>query len=154
MRIPIDEYLMLIAWAASMRSTCPRMKCGALVSYEGRVVSTGYNGAPSGMDHCTDVGCQMERVRERDRCVRIVHAEDNALSFAQGRGNWLHTTGQPCFECTKAIFKYPNIKRVVWWHPYQDSARDDLLVNYRGPVVFEKLDLPNDLLQSLEMYYS
>ena len=138
-RIPIDHYLMLIAWAASMRSTCPRMACGAVVSQNGIVVATGYNGAPSGMPHCSEVGCKMRMVRERERCTRIIHAEMNALRHAQGRGNWLHSTGELCYNCLMEVKSHTNIERIVYWKPYPDDERDVLLDELGPRFPFERL---------------
>ncbi len=124
-RLEINEYLMLIAWAASKRSTCPRKACGAVVSERGIVIATGFNGAPSGMPHCTEVGCLMHHVSERARCRRIIHGEVNAIRHAGGRGDTLHTTGEPCWNCTLEIVATRTIKRVFWLEPYPDQTRDE-----------------------------
>jgi dCMP deaminase len=146
-RVDIDTYLMLIAWAAKMRSTCPRMACGAVVSQNGLVISTGYNGAPPDEPHCVDVGCLMAVERERERCQRIIHAEVNAVQRACGRGNWLHTTGQPCFNCLKFISNSRHIERVVWYHPYPDRYRDQFLERSPGiqRIKIEQIKMPAGL---------
>ena len=75
-----DEYFMMFAKVASTRATCPRASCGAVIvnPKEKRIIATGYNGAPSGEDHCTDVGCLMED----GHCQRALHAEVNAIAHA------------------------------------------------------------------------
>jgi len=52
-----DEYFMRIAHEVATRSTCPRLAVGAVVVRDKRILTTGYNGSPSGMPHCEDVGC-------------------------------------------------------------------------------------------------
>jgi dCMP deaminase len=126
-RLTQDEYGMFVAWAARARSTCPRMACGAIVTDErGNILSTGYNGAPSGMPHCTEVGCRMEIVRERKRCVRIKHAEANAIRKAGGQGHTLYTTGKCCYDCLQDVLS-SSIQRVVWAYEYEDTLRDETL---------------------------
>ena len=75
-RVSWDKYFFDLAKFVSARSTCSRASCGAvIVSDDNRVLSTGYNGAPAGLPHCTDVGCQIED----GHCVRANHAEFNAV---------------------------------------------------------------------------
>ena len=82
-RMNKHEYWMAMAELVSRRATCPRATCGAvLVDTDGYLVSSGYNGAPSGMEHCHDVGCQLEN----DHCQRAIHAEMNAIAQAAIRG--------------------------------------------------------------------
>ena len=106
----------------------------------GRIVSAGYNGAPSGLPHCTEVGCLMATVRERERCTRIIHAEDNALKQAHGRGDTLYTTGKPCYDCLKDIIT-TNISCVVWWQDYDDPYRETLLKQVSNRLTLVHLDL-------------
>lgn len=76
-RKPWNQYWMEIAWAVSERATCPRKSVGCvLVRQDNSIVSTGYNGAPPGEPHCTDVGCDLD-----DGCQRVIHAEHNAVDF-------------------------------------------------------------------------
>lgn len=44
--------LMQMAQAAAQRGTCSRKQVGVVVARDGRVLVTGYNGAPAGMPHC------------------------------------------------------------------------------------------------------
>ncbi|HOF14661.1 MAG TPA: deaminase, partial [Spirochaetota bacterium] len=48
-----DEYFMMIAHDVSSRATCIRRKVGAVIVKEKRILSTGYNGVPTGITHCT-----------------------------------------------------------------------------------------------------
>jgi dCMP deaminase len=149
-RIELDRYFMTLAWVVSLRSTC-RARHGAVVVERGHIVSTGYNGSLPGEAHCTDIGCQMRQVRERERCVRTKHAEDNALRRARGRGDTIYTTGKPCWECWGDIVSSGHVRRVVWWREYPDDLRDEYWSAYEGPIVRERFDV-SYLTPQLEEY--
>lgn len=66
-----------VAEIIARRGTCPKKQVGAvLVAVDNTIISTGYNGAPSGLPHCLDVGCLLSPA---GKCMRAVHAEMNAL---------------------------------------------------------------------------
>ena len=129
-RISKDEYYLGIAEAVLRRSTCLRRKYGVVIVKHDVIVSTGYNGAPRGMQNCCDVGyCERERqgVPKGERyelCVAI-HAEDNAISAA-GRDKCLGATlyicgmemdgsyakPDPCLMCNRKIIN-SGIKKVI-----------------------------------------
>lgn len=98
-----DENFMHIAEVVSERATCPRASIGAvIVSAENRILSTGYNGAPPGEPHCTDVGCDVVD----GHCQRAIHAEVNAVVFARGSlaGSRIYVYGRGvCRECAKVL---------------------------------------------------
>ncbi len=75
MRPGWDEYFMQIAHTVGTRATCPRASVGCVISREYRILTTGYNGAPRGVAHCTEVGCTLVN----DHCLRATHAEANAV---------------------------------------------------------------------------
>ena len=78
-----DDYFLAMAELVSSRSTCPRAQVGAvIVNADNRVLVTGYNGAPSGYPHCTDVGCLMVE----GHCKRAVHGEISAIAQAASYG--------------------------------------------------------------------
>lgn len=71
-------YFLNIAKAVAQRSTCPRAQVGAVITNgQNRILSTGYNGAPSGEPDCFFVGCDMVD----GHCIRTVHAEENAIVY-------------------------------------------------------------------------
>ena len=116
MRPPIHGTYMRIAEVMAERSTCPRANVGSVVvSQDRRLLSVGYNGAPRGAPHCTDVGC---RVID-GHCVRAVHAELNALLNLEGRaeGGTMYVTHAPCVRCAGAIAQ-AGIRTVIYWHDY------------------------------------
>ncbi len=134
MRPSWDEYFMSIAEAVALRSTCLRRKVGAVIVRERHIVSTGYNGAPRGVPHCSDVGCLRQERNipsgERHEICRGSHAEINAIVQAAAvgsstRGAELYCTTEPCSFCTKAIIN-AGILRIVYTYPYPDPLAREL----------------------------
>lgn len=104
---------MQMAMAMSKLSTCTRAHHGAVITVDGIVVSTGYNGAARGLPHCIEVGCHISS--DSKRCERSIHAETNAIVNA-GRsvsGGTLYVTGEPC-ERDVVLIVQSQIKRVVY----------------------------------------
>ncbi|MBW2283813.1 MAG: cytidine deaminase, partial [Deltaproteobacteria bacterium] len=56
------EYFMSIAHMVSKRSTCIRRHVGAVLVKDKRILATGYNGAPAGLEHCETAGCLREKI--------------------------------------------------------------------------------------------
>lgn len=126
-RPSLDEYLMEIARVVGTRSTCLRHQVGAVLVRDKRILSTGYNGAPTGLPHCLEVGCRRENVESgyRHELCRAVHAEQNAIIQAAIHGvstsnATLYCTHQPCILCAKIIIN-SQIRRVVYGNPYPDD---------------------------------
>ncbi|MEJ2034556.1 MAG: dCMP deaminase family protein, partial [Deltaproteobacteria bacterium] len=74
---------MSIAELVAERATCLRRGVGAVLVRDKRLISTGYNGAPSGISHCLEVGCLRQQQNipsgERHELCRGLHAEQNAI---------------------------------------------------------------------------
>ena len=51
--------MMMAKDVVAKRATCPRRQVGAVLVRDKRIITTGYNGSPSGMPHCTEVGCRL-----------------------------------------------------------------------------------------------
>ena len=85
-----DEYFMEITHLVARRSTCLRRQVGAVLVKDKNILATGYNGAPSGVAHCLDVGCLREKLGipsgERHELCRGLHAEQNAIIQAAKHG--------------------------------------------------------------------
>lgn len=128
-RPSLDEYFLEIAFVVGKRATCLRRNVGAVIVRDKRILSTGYNGAPSGMDHCLEIGCirDLEEIpsgTRQEKC-RAVHAEQNAIIQAAIHGvsiagATIYCTHQPCILCTKMIIN-SNIKKVVYATLYPDT---------------------------------
>ncbi|MFO7958478.1 MAG: cytidine/deoxycytidylate deaminase family protein [Candidatus Brocadiia bacterium] len=130
-----DDYFMRIAQEVARRSTCLRRQVGAVVVLDKRILATGYNGAPSGLPHCEDVGCLRTEMNvpsgERHELCRGLHAEMNAL--LQGarhgirmEGGVLYSTHVPCSLCSKMIIN-AGIVRVVASVDYPDPFARGML---------------------------
>jgi dCMP deaminase len=127
-RPSMDEYFMEIASVVAKRSTCLRNKVGALFVKNKRILTTGYNGAPAGLDHCDQVGCAREGVASgtRHELCRAVHAEQNAIIQAalhgiSIEGATLYCTHQPCILCAKMMIN-ARIKKVAYIESYPDET--------------------------------
>jgi dCMP deaminase len=130
-----DEYFMRIAHEVAKRSTCLRRHVGSVVVLDKRILATGYNGAPSGLAHCEEVGCMRARMQvpsgERHELCRGLHAEMNALLQAarhgiRMEGATLYSTLIPCSLCTKMIIN-TGIRRVVAAGPYPDQMAREMI---------------------------
>ena len=130
-----DSYFMKIAYLVSTRSTCLRRKVGAVLVRDKRILTTGYNGAPSHLAHCSEVGCLREKLGipsgERQEICRGLHAEQNAiiqaaLSGISIRGATLYCTHQPCITCSKMIIN-AEIKKIIYKQDYPDKLAQEML---------------------------
>lgn len=123
-----DEYFMEIARLVVSRSTCLRRQVGAILVKDKKILATGYNGAPSGLPHCLEVGCLRDELGipsgERHELCRGLHAEQNAIIQAAYhgvsiKGATLYCTNLPCVICTKMLIN-AGITRVVYEEGYAD----------------------------------
>ena len=130
-----DEYFMELTEVVAKRSTCLRRKVGAIIVKEKRVLTTGYNGAPSGLDHCSEAGCIRDEKEvpsgQRHELCRGLHAEQNAIIQAALHGSSikdaeLYCTHQPCIFCTKMIIN-SGIKKVIFAGSYPDEMSRAML---------------------------
>jgi dCMP deaminase len=144
-----DEYYMRLAATTALRGTCDRRQVGAVLVYNDRILSTGFNGAPRGMPECDAVGHALEH----GHCVRSVHAEANAIleigaatlrAYANAQeaskttslSHALHlldrnvaslapvtiyTTTSPCPGCMNLIIN-AHVQRVVYGCQYKDAS--------------------------------
>lgn len=104
MRPSWKTYFLTIAREVAKRATCPRASVGCVLALDKRVLSTGYNGSPPGMEHCDEVGCLMEG----GHCTRTVHAEANAIAQAARNGvsvngSIAYVTHTPCRNCQQLM---------------------------------------------------
>jgi len=123
-----DEYFMTITREVAERSTCLRARVGAVIVRDRSILATGYNGAPAGMPHCLDVGCEMYESRNPNgdlvqNCFRTIHAEINAIAQAARHGTAIsnadiYVTHTPCVHCFKTIVN-SGIRRVFYEKPYK-----------------------------------
>lgn len=103
------KYFMNLAKQVSTASKCKRAKYGAvLISKDGRIVSTGYNGKPRGA--INDLVCYREGLlpnADKPKCC--LHAEDNCITFSspeEREGSTLFVNGVPCTDCALKIMQH------------------------------------------------
>lgn len=110
-----------ITHLVAKRSTCLRRQVGTVLVKDKKILATGYNGAPSRLEHCLDIGCLREKQGipsgERHELCRGLHAEQNAIIQAayhgvEIRGATLYCTNHPCIICSKMIIN-AGIQKVV-----------------------------------------
>ncbi len=106
-RPTLDEYFMKVARTVATRSTCRHRDQGAVIVKDGRILSTGYNGAPPGQPHCIDLRrCIKE---EGFRCrAEGLHGESNAIASAAKvgisvDGAAIYCVYSPCEACCNLL---------------------------------------------------
>ena len=138
-RPPWPEYFMSITKMVAKRSTCLRREVGAILVKDKRILATGYNGAPSGLKHCEEVGCLRKDSSipsgTRHELCRGLHAEQNAIIQAAYHGSriqgaTLYCTNKPCVICTKMIIN-AGIEKVYFKEGYDDPLADQMLDDAR-----------------------
>jgi len=111
-------------------------KMGAVIVKNKRIVTTGYNGAPSGVRTCMERGECLRRAQDipsgtRTEVCYAIHAEQNAIIQAAKLGvsidrATLYCTHQPCSVCAKMIVN-AGIIRVVYRCSYPDDFATEVL---------------------------
>jgi dCMP deaminase len=133
---------MEITRLVARRATCIRRQVGAVLVMDKRLLATGYNGAPSGLAHCLEVGCLREKKNipsgERHELCRGLHAEQNAIIQAafhgiRIQGATLYCTNLPCVICSKMLIN-AGIKEIIYESGYADDLTREMLLEARIPV--------------------
>ncbi len=135
-RLSKNAYFMKIAEVVAQRSTCVKRKVGAVLIKDSHIISTGYNGAPSGFKHCTPESCVRKKFNpgENPELCRGIHAEVNCIIQAAIHGTsikgetTLYTTTFPCMSCLKLIIN-AGIKKVIYEEGYnmENKVKEELL---------------------------
>jgi len=130
------QYFLTITRQVAERSTCTRAKVGAVIVRDKSILATGYNGAPAGMPHCTEVGCLVYKSQTPDgeveeNCFRTIHAEINAIAQAARNGSAIrdasaYITHSPCIHCLKVLVN-TGIKHIYYEKHYKLHTLEDLL---------------------------
>ena len=137
-----EEYFMEITRLVAKRATCLRRQVGAVLVMDKRLLATGYNGAPSGLAHCLEVGCLREKRQipsgERHELCRGLHAEQNVIIQAafhgiRIQGSILYCTNLPCAICTKMLIN-AGIREIVYEGGYGDDLSKEMLLEARIPI--------------------
>lgn len=150
MRRSRESVLMDTAHVFASRSTCSRAQVGAVIARDGRIIVTGYNGAPAGLPHC-DHTCTCTRYEGLTKihnkgcpslqpCETATHAEANAVSFAARHGlatdgASLFVTMAPCLPCARIVIN-AGLIYVRYDATYRDVSGVQLLLD--AGIVVEK----------------
>lgn len=112
-----------------------RIKVGCLIVKDTRIISTGFNGTPSGFDNTTEDKIGDIYVSR----LEVLHAESNAISKCAKYGDscnkgTMYVTAAPCFNCAKLIIQ-SGISKVIYRYHY---TRNDGSIDYSGLDLLEK----------------
>ena len=155
-RLPWDEYFAKIAFLVAERSTCRRHHVGAVIVRDRHILTTGYNGAPSGVKDCLELGCLRDERRimsgERHEVCRAIHAEQNAVIQAglhgiSIQGATIYCTHTPCILCAKILVN-ARINRVVACGTYPDE--DALVLLTEADIEFKRQEKPGLAIGTLD----
>ena len=123
----IDYAHMKAAEAYAELSHAVRLKVGAIITKNDRVVSIGYNGTPAGWDNkCEDeLKWPNGEVKFLTTKPEVLHAEANAIgklarSLESGDGATMYITYAPCFDCSKMIH-VAGINKVFYRNQYRND---------------------------------
>lgn len=138
-----QTYFFQIAGLVATRSTCLRRRVGAVIVKDNRILSTGYNGTPAGITHCSERGCIRTELDipsgERHELCRGLHAEQNAIIQAAYHGVCIngadiYCTNQPCIICSKMLIN-AGIKRIFISDTYPDELGEEMLKEANIPLI-------------------
>lgn len=124
-RPSFDEIYMHLAEQLALRSHCVKIKVGAVLTKDTRIISLGYNGPPAGTHNCDEewpeTGCPRD---SKGSCSLALHAEQNAILYAAKNkvdmeGATLYVTLAPCIACARVIFSI-GIKKVIYKDSYAE----------------------------------
>ena len=128
-----DDYFMSIAFLASMRSPCTRLRVGSVVVKDHRIIAMGYNGYIAGAPH-------VSRLRDNHEQA-IIHSEINAVSDCARRGASLqdatiYVTHYPCINCFRSLAAC-GIRRIHYYNDYNNDALIPILAQDAGIVILQ-----------------
>ena len=133
-RLGRDEYFLKVASVVAERSTCRRHHVGAVAVRDKHILATGYNGAPTGLRDCLELGCLRDEMNipsgTRHEICRGIHAEQNVIVQASLHGvslagSTIYCTHTPCILCAKMLVN-ARIERYVSFGRYNDNQFIDL----------------------------
>ena len=125
MRPSFDDIYMELATNLAERSHCVKIKVGAVLTKDTRIVSLGYNGPPAGTHNCDvewpEKGCPRD---SKGGCSLALHAEQNAIIYASKNNVPLencsiYVTLAPCLSCARIIYA-SGIKKVIYLNSYAE----------------------------------
>jgi len=124
-RPTFDEIYMELAQNLARKSHCVKIKVGAVLAKDTRIISLGYNGPPAGTHNCDEewpeTGCPRD---SKGSCSLALHAEQNAILYASKNNvlievSTLYITLSPCLACARIIYTM-GIKKVFFLNSYAE----------------------------------
>lgn len=155
-RPDIDEYFLKIASVVAERATCQRHHIGAVAVRDKHILATGYNGAPSGLHDCLELGCLRDELKipsgTRHEICRGIHAEQNVIIQASLhgvsiQGATIYCTHTPCILCAKMLTN-AKIERFVSFGKYADNEFIELFKE--AGIEFEMKEKPSSHISYLD----
>ena len=155
-RPEIDEYFLKIASVVAERATCQRHHVGAVAVRDKHILSTGYNGAASGLHDCLELGCLRDELKipsgTRHEICRGIHAEQNVIIQASLHGvslekSTIYCTHTPCILCAKMLVNARIVRFVSCGH-YNDKEFEDLF--QEAGIEFEMKAKPSSKISYLD----
>jgi len=156
-----DEYFLNLTIDTSNRASCLKRDVGAVIVRDNRVLATGYNGAPRGVDpscfdnqECWRRNRKIEHGRDKDLCM-AVHAEANAIYQAARAGvsidrATLYVTTFPCPSCAKGVISTGIVEVKYLFEYYGEQYDFSKFLLKKAKVKLEKLELPKNNEFTLE----
>lgn len=165
-----DEMFMVHAILAAVRSSCLVRRCGAVIVKEKRIIASGYNGAPPGVETCLNTGvCYYQNLAFQDSergigkyedlkeqrkefCI-VVHAEKNAIAQCSVHGvspvgGSMYITNFPCPGCVRDVIIPNRIAKIFIW---KDYLRNILLTRDEYSVSMDMLNQVGIEVAKLEL---
>jgi dCMP deaminase len=142
-RLTRDEYFLAIANIVAARATCDRLWAGCVLVKDREIIATGYNGAPSGVAECDEVGhLLVDGSDGRSHCKRAVHAEQNAIYQARKRhpnlkGVTAYINATPCETCLCELLRL-GVRKIICGSIYRNAEREEVtskLISAFGAII-------------------
>jgi dCMP deaminase len=120
----IDAYMDTAERFAQL-STATRLKVGAIIVKDNRIISIGYNGMPAGWSNI----CEDDDNKTKPE---VLHAEENAIvklakSHESGDGAVMFMTHAPCINCARLIYG-SGISEIYYRDTYRSQDGLDFLI--------------------------
>jgi dCMP deaminase len=132
------DYFMIVAEETAKLSHAVRLKVGAVIVKDDRIISIGYNGMPAGWDNVCEEWVEVHDIfsdadKELTTRAEVLHAESNAIaklarSTESGDGATMFCTHAPCLQCAKLIYQ-SGIRELYFKTHYRDETGLTFLKN-------------------------
>ena len=131
-----DRYFVDIAYRSAEMSYAKRLRVGAVITRDNRIISTGFNGSPPGHDNCCEIETENGVLVSKKSTI---HAEENAILFAARTGiptenATIYCTHSPCFFCARLIVS-AGIRSAIYSEKYRDDEGVQFLIDSDVAVV-------------------